>query len=80
MNDIIFFASYPEELRQLSNYTHLIEGAIFLSAAFILFLKATGWMKEKKADMLCPELIFDAGVFLIVYIFVYHPLAQMGWS
>lgn len=78
MNDIIFSLHTPEQLRELSNYAHWIEGAIFLTVALVLFLKTVGRMNAKKADLLWPGLIFGAGAFLIIYIFIHHPLGQMG--
>jgi len=68
----------PEELRQLSNYAHWIEGAIFLTVALILFLQVTGRMKARKADLLWPSLILGAGLFLLVYIFIHHAPDEFG--
>lgn len=68
----------PEELRMLSNYAHWIEGAIFLTVAVILLLKASGRIQLRKADLLWPGLIFGAGFFLLIYIFIHHSPDQYG--
>lgn len=68
----------PQQLQDLSNFAHWAEGAIFLAVSLILLAKLLGLIKSKKIDLIWPALILFAGLFLIIYIFIHHPISQLG--
>jgi hypothetical protein len=70
------FASHsPEEMRQLSNRGHWLEGSLLVTVSILAFLNYIGvdW-----AGTVWPILLVAAGVLLLILIYPFHPVAD--WS
>jgi len=66
-----------EELRQISNLAHGIEGIVLGLAALIAIVQATGRLNTGRARYLWPALILLAGAGLLFYLVVpHHGLAR----
>jgi hypothetical protein len=59
----------PEDMQQLSNLGHRIEGSLLLIVAVIALLQAAGFLKFKQ---LWPLIIIIAGVFLTSFLLLHH--------
>jgi hypothetical protein len=67
----------PEEMRQISNLAHLVEGLILGIAALIVLLQARGIFAHGRRRYAWPALVALAGAFLLAYLVVpYHGLAR----
>jgi uncharacterized membrane protein HdeD (DUF308 family) len=62
----------PEEMRQISNLAHWIEGAVLGSAAVIALVEASGRQAAHRARLLWPAVVLSAGVFLLGYLVIPH--------
>lgn len=72
-----------DELRQISNLAHLIEGVVLGAAALIALVQATGWLETGRLRLLWPGLILAAGTGLLFYLIVPHhglSRARVQWS
>ena len=68
------FLHTPEEMRNLSNLGHLIEGALLLLVAFFAILEAFGF---KKIKFIWPSLLLIVGTFLISFLLFQHGLDKV---
>lgn len=72
----------PEEMREISNLAHVVEGGLIIAAAAIAIVE-TMRRRVSKPDLIWPSLILGAGVFLLGYLFLpHHGLAHAReqWS
>lgn len=72
-----------DELRQISNLAHVIEGVVLGLAALIALLQATGRLDTGRYRVLWPGLILMAGTGLLFYLIVPHhglSRARVQWS
>lgn len=69
-----------EEMRQLSNLGHWIEGALFGLIGIIALLQALGTIKNSM--VLWQSIVLAAGIFLISYLLLHHGIAKVPlvWS
>lgn len=68
-----------EEMRQLSNMGHRIEGILLATVAVIAFCEATGLIKNK---YIWPSIVMTAGLFLVAFLLLHHGLQnfKLVWS
>jgi uncharacterized membrane protein HdeD (DUF308 family) len=65
----------PEEMRQISNLAHWIEGAVLGSAALLALVAASGRPAADRARRAWPALVLTAGILLFGYlVFPHHGL------
>jgi hypothetical protein len=74
----------PEEMQQISNLAHQVEGAVLGLAAVIALVQATGRWSTGPIRFLWPGLILGAGIFLLGYLLLphhglHHALDQWGF-
>jgi hypothetical protein len=62
----------PEEMRQISDLAHWIEGAVLGSAAIIALVAASGRPAAERARLAWPALVLSAGVLLFGYLVIPH--------
>ena len=73
----------PEEMRQISNLAHAIEGTVLALAALIAMAQGTGRMTDGRFRYLWPGLITLAGASLLLYLLMPHhglSRARMQWQ
>lgn len=64
-----------EEMQQLSNLGHWIEGALLAMVAILAFLEFRGIIKSK---FIWPSLILTAGMFLPAFMLLHHGLSEFN--
>lgn len=72
-----------DELRQISNVAHVIEGVVLGAATLIALLQATGRLDTGRHRVLWPGLVLTAGTGLLFYLIVPHhglSRARVQWS
>jgi hypothetical protein len=62
----------PDEMQQLSNLAHWIEGAVLGAAALIALAQAAGRLTGHRARYLWPGVVLGAGIFLLAYLLLPH--------
>lgn len=65
----------PEEMQQLSNLGHWIEGALLAMVAILAFLEYRGIIKNK---FMWPSLILIAGIFLPAFMLLHHGVDKIN--
>lgn len=72
-----------EEMRQISNLAHILEGLVLGGAAVIVIAQAMGTFAEGRSRYVWPGLIVFAGAALLLYLLVPHhglARARLQWS
>jgi hypothetical protein len=73
----------PEEMRQISDLAHFVEGLVLGAAALIALIQAHDFLVRGKQRYAWPTLVIVAGVFLLAYLVVPHhglALARTQWA
>src|SRR2546427_10286977 len=69
----------PEEMRQISNLAHAMEGIVLGVAAITVIVQALGWLSGQRLRFLWPGLVVAAGAGLLGYLLIpHHGLAKAG--
>jgi hypothetical protein len=72
-----------DEMRNISDLAHRVEGAVLGLAAVVALAQATGRYTTRRARLAWPALILAAGVFLLAYLLLPHHgpgLARAQWA
>ncbi|MDQ3098138.1 MAG: hypothetical protein M3Q44_00115 [bacterium] len=80
MENVLFQLHTPQELVELSNFAHLVEGVLFGIVAVIAFIQTLGYFNSKRLQYLWPAFVFIAGFFLFPYILLHHGVDELGLS
>jgi hypothetical protein len=62
----------PDEMQQISNLAHWVEGAVLALAALIALAQAAGYLGGPRARYLWPGVVLTAGIFLLGYLLIPH--------
>ena len=60
----------PEEMRQIVNAAHVIEGVVLGAAAFVMVAESMAWFRQ--ARFIWPTIVAGAGVMLWLYMLIPH--------
>ena len=69
----------PEEMREISNLAHALEGVVLGVVALIVIAQAVGWLSSGRQRYLWPGLVVAAGGVLLGYLLLpHHGFAKAG--